>query len=54
VSSKNNNNRWKAKEVEIKQLNLTEVDFKSNVFSPRFSGRKKLKLVGIQKRLERE
>lgn len=40
--------------MEIKQLNLIEVDFKSTVFSFSFSGRKKLKLVRIQKRCKRE
>lgn len=42
----------KAKEMEIKQLNLIEADFKSNVFSSSFSGRKKLEWVGIQKEVK--
>lgn len=44
-----NNNGWKAKEIKIKQLNLIETDFRSSEFSSSFSGRKKLKLVGIWK-----
>lgn len=50
----NNKKRRKAKEMEIKQLNLTETGFKSNVFSSSFSGRKKLKLVGIWKMCKRQ
>lgn len=54
MSFKNNNNRWKEKEMEKKQLNLTGADFKSKVFSSSFSGREKIKLVGIQKRRKSE
>lgn len=40
--------------MEKKQVNLTEADVKSKVFSSSFSGREKWKLVAMQETWKRE